>query len=208
MLTLQVLHLDTIMSSFSSSALIKAQIQEARHKQLRHNRRVVMKHDQITHDNQVDSAFLRLPPELRHQIYILALQPNPRWPVIETYDRNIWKTDAEESLAPLLVCRQMRAEASLLYYSMYNFMFRSSAQITKFVGAVGPVNCRVIESVSLWCGNWSLPLSMVDAQSSLDECLRGFPELEKVWIVAVVPLVGLDHSAKPELQVVFDWPTS
>jgi hypothetical protein len=197
------------MTSLNSFAPSEAQIHQARQQKRRGDRRAAMDHDQITHDNQVNSAFLRLPPELRNQIYLLTLQPDPLWPTIETYDRTpCSKTDAEESLAPLLVRRQMRAEASLLYYSMNTFMFRSTAQITSFVSAVGPVNCRVIKSVFLWCGARSEALSMAEVQPSLHECLRGFPELEKVWVVTVFPLVGLIHLAKPELKVVFGWPTS
>ena len=87
---------------------------------------------------------------------------------------------AGKSIASLVTCRQMRAEASLLYYRMTTFTFRSTAHVTSFTNAAGTVHCCVIKSVYIWLQAHTISAAKIDVQTAPDECLRGFPELENV----------------------------
>ncbi|KAF1836651.1 hypothetical protein BDW02DRAFT_566743 [Decorospora gaudefroyi] len=176
------------------------------------NHRVAKDHDQITSTNQLTSPLLRLPAELRNQIYSIALAPF-RTTTIETYAREpfLTTTAAQKSLALLQTCRQMHSEATLPYYSTNTFEFRSSNHITRFVHAVGPARCAVIKWVRLVFQAKDIGTAKMMLQAAVDECVRVFPQLVNVWVqvqsLTSVPertWFRITHPGKPELSVVFD----
>lgn len=95
--------------------------------------------------NHNHSPFLQLPPEIRNQIYRYALDQG-----VVTVRPFAMSVPQPQSFYLLSVCRQIRAEASLLFFSLNSFDFSCMVNIAYFTNRVTTLEKRdAIRSIRL-----------------------------------------------------------
>ncbi|KAK6393644.1 hypothetical protein LTR65_002516 [Meristemomyces frigidus] len=133
-------------------------------------------------DTMDSSPLGGLPPELRNNIYELALQPDHQikiWLVSEGLEHKLGSKGHANTFALTRVCRQMRAESSQLFYSLNTFtvvlqtciLWPEVAKLTvnrvdaileplqTLIDTIGPGNVASLTSVTLQLGDESSGLS-------------------------------------------------
>jgi hypothetical protein len=159
-------------------------------------------------DNQRRSPFLRLPPELRNQIYELAIGAH----VICVYPSWYLK-NKQESLPTLLhVCRQTRAETAIRFFSNASFEIESLEKLAAFKKTLDSEHCKAIRTLTLHIYAVEPLLSALLRRKETRTDLRAFPSLEEVVVVSMEgPFEEKDTkravrlcSGKAEMEVEFE----
>jgi hypothetical protein len=111
-----------------------------------------------TEANQRNSPLLRLPAELRNQIYELVLRHDCLSLALGRYLNlqpiRLYPDPGSRTLALLRVCRQDHFEAALLPYSLNTFVFTRISVAKGFQDLCTPVQLHVVEGVELYTQLW------------------------------------------------------
>lgn len=101
--------------------------------------------------NQRDSPLLRLPAELRNQIFQYALGCKT-WTFLvrESHQQTVYvPSRLEHALALLAVCRQIYAETALLPFSLDTFSFDHYTDLQWWLKAQRPAQSDVVSTISI-----------------------------------------------------------
>ncbi|CAE7000757.1 hypothetical protein CFE70_001059 [Pyrenophora teres f. teres 0-1] len=122
---------------------------------------VAAAHDHITQLNATNSPLLRLPAELRNQIYEYALGGHIFYFYTECSNEYPHDRFFHNDIALVYVCRQLNAETALLPYALNSFIYRyygrDSAE--NFVHQRSLEQLRVMKSIRLLNSELGLQVS-------------------------------------------------
>ncbi|KAF2751045.1 hypothetical protein M011DRAFT_474518 [Sporormia fimetaria CBS 119925] len=131
--------------------------------------------------NQLTSPLLRLPGEIRNQIWrdifsVGTLQANFNTKsTFATGPDGKWRGDYTPRLAILVVCRQIYAEARLLAFTLNTIAFNSPGALrTLCIEWLSPAQCQAIRKLQYH--------TEVDKKSEEVRVLRNLPNLEVVLV--------------------------
>lgn len=107
--------------------------------------------DRTNSSQPTSFPFLRLPSELRNEIYILSLRANES---IEAVTHTTCTYDFENPHKPptpglLYVCKQVYTEARDILYAVNTFRFRSPDELFAFEERVGDWNARMVRGLHI-----------------------------------------------------------
>ncbi|CAE7194017.1 hypothetical protein PTNB73_08696 [Pyrenophora teres f. teres] len=111
--------------------------------------------EMITQENQLQSPFLRLPAELRTRIYELACANE----VVHVYYPNILPRVPYNLIYLLQICRQIRYEAEIIFYSTCSFAIHTKIVASKpGIRYAGGSNVTDIATIGREIWSWSKAL--------------------------------------------------
>ncbi|KAJ4359604.1 uncharacterized protein N0V89_000159 [Didymosphaeria variabile] len=133
---------------------------------------------------------LDFPPELRNRVYeqLLvqkgAVNPSLRIPSSHRYYRHKRlhvPPPIPSVLAFLRFNKQIYAEASKIYYSHNDFIFYAPTQFLAFYAAIGHVQRSSLESIGIWCYQYSdAPIPATTVIGLVMQQLQTLPHLKKL----------------------------
>jgi hypothetical protein len=97
--------------------------------------------------NQQESPLLKLPPEIRNQIFQLAIGDKKYHTLSEPSRSFLRRWEDKHAVALLRCCRQIYAETALLPWSQYTFKFSTSQQMRIWFRQQRAVYCNVMTKV-------------------------------------------------------------
>ncbi|KAF2132945.1 hypothetical protein P153DRAFT_382569 [Dothidotthia symphoricarpi CBS 119687] len=136
-------------------------------------------YEHITKDNRHNSPLLQLPPEIRNRIYHLALiqgtiqvlpgvVSNPE--MVQPHGRQL-----------LYACRQIRLEASPIFFGLNTFNFDMLHHFWRF-GVTRQV-CKAVRSIQLVYNSFNHLLEMIEHHRFWFRDICPFPALEKIYVL-------------------------
>ncbi|KAI4684957.1 uncharacterized protein J4E88_004399 [Alternaria novae-zelandiae] len=220
----------TTTTAKSMKASTGAGVAKRSHKKLRFHENGLLnvetktgKYLEIARQNQQDSPLLRLPPELRHLIFshviggktfeILYDRSGPyRSPIRERLSSKVPKrkfiakniTVAKNTLALLVVCRQIYAETALLPFSSNTFSASRPDNLKMWIKRFPPAVSEAITSIQLdafirssLLEHWVVDVSSIPQYKRLSSNLSS---LKRVKLNVLVTATNPDKISKKQLK--------